>query len=160
PAAGAPAAGGGAAAVDLSSMTPREAADRLFNRVMQNVSSGDTVQARTFLPMAIAAYGRVGELDTDGRYHLAVLHLVGGDAKSARTEAGLILATEPRHLFGLFTAAQAETAAGNTARARELYERFLAAYETERTRDLPEYRDHQQALAPMLEEARRAAGGS
>jgi hypothetical protein len=151
---------GNAAAVDLSSMTPREAADRLFNRVMQSVSSGDTAQARTFLPMAIGAYGRVGQLDTDGRYHLAVLHLVGGDAQSARTESNAILAAEPRHLFGLFTAAQAETQLGNQARARDLYQRFLSAYETERTRDLPEYRDHQQALGPMRQEAERAVGGS
>jgi len=146
---------GNAAAVDLGSMSPREAADRLFNRVMQNVSGGDTAQARTFLPMAIAAYERVGDLDTDGRYHLAVLHLVNGDAQAARTEADAILTREARHLFGLFTAAQAETQLGNSSRALELYERFLSAYETERARDLPEYRDHQQALAPMREEARR-----
>lgn len=144
--------------VDLGSMTPRDAADRLFNRVMQNVSSGDTAQARTFLPMAIAAYGRVGSLDTDGRYHLAVLHLVNGDARAARAESDAILASEPRHLFGLFTAAQAETQLGNQARARELYQRFLSSYEAERTRDLPEYRDHQQALGPMREEAQRLVG--
>ncbi|HEV2148522.1 MAG TPA: hypothetical protein VGR37_14055, partial [Longimicrobiaceae bacterium] len=154
----APAANPGA--VDLSSMTPREAADRLFNRVMQNVSSGDTAQARAFLPMAVAAYGRVDDLDDDGRYHLAVLHLVGGNPQAARTEANAILAGDPRHLFGLFTAAQAEQALGNGTRARELYQRFLGAYETERNRDLPEYRDHAQALAPMREEAQRAVGGS
>jgi hypothetical protein len=147
-------------AVDLSSMSPREAADRLFNRVMQNVSSGDSAQARAFLPMAIAAYGRVGDLDDDGRYHLAVLHLVGSDPQSARTEANAILAGNPRHLFGLFTAAQAEQALGNQTRARELYGRFLDAYETERTRELPEYQDHAQALVPMREEAQRAVGGS
>ncbi len=152
---------GNAAAVDLSSMSPREAADRLFNRVMQNVSSGDTAQARTFLPMAIAAYERVGgDLDTDGRYHLAVLHLVNGDAQAARAEADAILARETRHLFGLFTAAQAETQLGNSSRALELYERFLSAYETERSRDLPEYRDHQQALVPMRDEARRIVGAN
>jgi hypothetical protein len=151
---------GNPGAVDLSSMTPREAADRLFNRVMQSVSSGDTAQARTFLPMAIGAYGRVGQLDTDGRYHLAVLHLVGGDARSALSEANTILAAEPQHLFGLFTAAQAETQLGNRARAQALYQRFLSAFETERSRDLVEYRDHQQALAPMRQEAERAVGGA
>ena len=64
---------GGAASIDLSSMTPRQAADRLFNRVMSSVAAGDSAQARTFLPMAIGAYARVQGLDLDGRYHLAVL---------------------------------------------------------------------------------------
>ncbi|HEX2092131.1 MAG TPA: zinc ribbon domain-containing protein [Longimicrobiaceae bacterium] len=160
--AGGPARGpaGNPGAVDLSSMTPREAADRLFNRVMQSASAGDTAQARSFLPMAIAAYGRVPELDTDGHYHLAVLHLVGGDTQAARAEANAILARDPQHLFGLFTAAQAERAMGNQARARELFQRFLDAYDTESQRELPEYRDHAQALGPMRQEAERAVGGA
>jgi hypothetical protein len=149
---------GDARAVDLSSMSPREAADRLFNRVMQNVSAGDTAQARTFLPMAVAAYGRVEPLDTDGRYHLAVLHLVGDNPRSARAEADSILAAEPRHLFGLFTAAQAEGALGNPTESRGLYQRFLDAYEVERQRELPEYQDHAQALPPMRAEAQKAIG--
>lgn len=146
---------GNPGAVDLASMTPREAADRLFNRVMQSVSSGDTAQARAFLPMAISAYGRVENLDTDGRYHLAVLQLVGGNPREARKESDAILAKEPRHLFALFTAAQAEQALGNAGQAKELYGKFLAAYDSESRRDLPEYRDHQQALAPMRDEAQR-----
>lgn len=150
---GAPA--GNARAVDLSSMTPREAADRLFNRVMENVTRGDTAQARTFLPMAIAAYGRVEPLDSDGHYHLAVLHLVGGDPRSARAEADLILETRPTHLFGLFTAAQAEQAMGNSANAQALLQRFLASYPTERGQALPEYSDHASALPPMKTEAER-----
>jgi hypothetical protein len=149
---------GDARAVDLSAMSPREAADRLFNRVMQNVSAGDSAEARRFLPMAMAAYGRVEPLDTDGRYHLAVLHLVDRDAPSARAQADTILAEHPRHLFGLFTAAQAEGAMGNRDGARALYRRFLDAYETERQQELPEYQDHAQALPPMREEAQRVLG--
>ena len=44
-------------------MTPRERADNLFNRVMQNVSSGDSTQAKFFLPMALSAYEAVPGLD-------------------------------------------------------------------------------------------------
>lgn len=146
-------------AVDLSKMTPREAADRLFNRVMQNVSSGDTAQAKMFLPMAISAYGRVESLDTDGRYHLAILQLVGGNPQEALKESNGILAKEPRHLFALFTAAQAEQALGEPGKAKELYGKFLGAYDSESKRDLPEYRDHQQALAPMRDEAQRVVNG-
>ena len=54
---GLPAAGlaTGGAPPDISNMSPIEAADRLFNRVMQATSSGDSAQAQAFLPMAIAA---------------------------------------------------------------------------------------------------------
>lgn len=154
------AAPAGPSPVDLSSMTPREAADRLFNRVMTSVSNGDTAQARAFVPMAVQAYQRVEELDTDAHYHLAVLHLVGGNPQAARTEANAILAREPQHLFALFTAAQAEQGMGNQERARELYSRFLTHYDQEAGRDLPEYGHHSQALPPMRQEAERLVGGA
>ncbi|MBV9774826.1 MAG: hypothetical protein JO040_12810 [Gemmatimonadetes bacterium] len=150
---------GNPGAIDLNKMTPREAADRLFNRVMQGVSSGDTAQAKMFLPMAISAYGRVEALDTDGRYHLAVLQLVGGNPQEALKESDQVLAKEPKHLFALFTAAQAEQALGESAKAKELFGRFLGAYDSESKRDLPEYKDHQQALAPMRDEAQRVVSG-
>jgi hypothetical protein len=158
----APFAGGGGdpSRVDLSSMTPREAADRLFNRVMQSVAGGDSAQAQRFLPMAISAYGRVAELDADGHYHLAILQLVAGDARAARAEADTILTRDPRHLFGLFTAAQAEKTMGNAAASKALYQRFLNAYDAEVKRALPEYKEHEQALPPMKEEAQRQVAGA
>lgn len=158
PASGPPITGtaGDPSRVDLASMTPREAADRLFNRVMQNVSSGDTAQARQFLPMALMAYQRVPDIDLDGRYHLAVLQLVNNDPQSARAQADTILAAEANHLYGLFTAAQAEQAMGNQSAARDLFQRFLANFDTEVDRDRPEYRDHAQVLPAMREEAQRA----
>jgi hypothetical protein len=139
--------------VDLSSMTPREAADRLFNRVMQNVSEGDTAQARQFLPMALAAYERAGELDRDGHYHVAVLELVNDNPAAARAHADTILAEEPDHLFGLATAAQAEMAMGNRAAAEALYRRLLEVYDVESRRSLPEYDDHPQVMPAIRAEA-------
>lgn len=152
----APAAGGagGAAAVDLSSMTPREAADRLFNRVMTAVSSGDSAQARTFAPMAVGAYQRVPELDLDGRYHLAVLQLVNGEPEAALEQTALIRQAEPNHLLALFTAGEAQRALGDEAAARDLFQRFLDAYEAEITRPLPEYQDHARILPIQREQAR------
>jgi hypothetical protein len=148
--------GGNPANVDLASMTPRQAADRLFNRVMQNVSTGDTAGARQFLPMAVAAYDRARPLDNDGRYHLAVLHLVGNRFDAARAQSDTILASNPKHLFGLFTGAQAAQGAGDRAASRDLYRRFLAAYDSESARkDVLEYADHSQALPAMKAEAER-----
>ncbi len=157
-AAGPPITGTRAAApgVDLSSMTPREAADRLFNRVMQNVSDGDTAQARQFLPMALAAYERAGELDRDGHYHVAVLELVNENPAAARARADTILAGEPDHLFGLATAAQAEMAMGNRAEAEALYRRLLEVYDVESRRSLPEYDDHPQVMPAVRAEALEA----
>src|SRR5687767_9502218 len=59
------ASSGDPSAVDLASMTPRERADRLFNRVMQGISGGDTTQVGFFAGMAIQAYGMVPERDAD-----------------------------------------------------------------------------------------------
>jgi hypothetical protein len=152
--------GGNPQAVDLSSMTPREAADRLFNRVMTATSAGDTAQAQRFLPMAIMAYQRVESLDADGRYHLAALHLVGGDYAGARAEADSILAANPTHLFGLFTAGEAETGRGNAVAAKDFYRRFLAAYASEMAKRLPEYEEHSQGLPAMKAQATAKANGA
>jgi tetratricopeptide (TPR) repeat protein len=157
---GAPAAGN-PGAVDLASMTPREAADRLFNRVMQNVSSGDSATAKQFLPMAVAAYDRARPLDRDMRYHLAVLHLVGGNFDAARAQSDTILSTNPNHLFGLFTGAQAAQGRGDTAASVSLFRRFLEAFESETARkDVIEYAEHSRALPAMKAEAERATQGA
>ena len=144
---------GDARAVDLASMTPHQAAERLFNRVMRALSAGDTAQARTFVPMALAAYQRVPDLDIDARYHLGTLHLLAEDPTAARAEADTILTADPNHLFGLFVAAQAEQAQGDQAAARELYQRFLEVYPAEAQRGLAEYQAHQSALDGMRADA-------
>ena len=156
PAAAAPAPGGPAenpGAVDLSSTNPREAADRLFNRVMTAVSTGDTAQALRFLPMAVMAYQRVDSLDADGRYHLGALYLTAGQWAQARAQADTMLAASPTHLFGLFVAAQAEARGGNQAAAKEFYRRFLQAYDSELAKKLPEYEEHAQGLPAMKAQA-------
>jgi hypothetical protein len=153
----APPAGAGPQGIDLSSMSPREAADRLFNRVMSSVAAGDVEQVRTFLPMALQAYAAVDETDADLYYHLGELHLVDGDPASARAAAEKILAEQPTHLFGLHTAARARAEQGDAEGAAALYRRFLDSYTAEVARDLPEYRDHAQALPTMRAQAEQLA---
>lgn len=144
--------------VDLASMTPRERADRLFNRVMQGVSSGDTAQLGFFAGMAIQAYGMVPERDADLHYHLGELYRLTGDAASARAQADTILAADPQHLFGLYGAARAEELRGGEAVARGLYQRFLDAYAAQVARNLPEYQEHSQGLPGMRAAAQQAVG--
>lgn len=140
--------------------TPREQADRLFNRVMQSLAMGDSAQASFFLPMAILAYKQAGDLDADGHYHLAVLETTAGNYAAAREAADRILAEAPDHLLGLGAAARAAAQAGDVATARRLYARLLGVYDEERVRERPEYRDHAQILPDYKDEAQRFVGGS
>jgi hypothetical protein len=160
PAAGAMGAPSGPQGVDLSSMTPREAADRLFDRIMRTASQGDSAQARSFVSMALDAYGQVPDLDNDALYHIGVLHLLNGNAEEARASADRILSVEPNHLFGLFTAAQAAAQQGNRAESVSLFRRFLESYPVEVARDLPEYTAHSPAFPEMRAEAQAAVQGS
>jgi tetratricopeptide (TPR) repeat protein len=138
--------------------TLREQADQLFNRIMETYSAGDTARARFFLPMALTAYREAGVADADGLYHLSLLEIAAGDGAAALATAERILATTPEHLLGLAAAAQAARALDRTDTARALYERFLAAYDDERTRDRVEYREHGPMLPVYLEEARSFLG--
>jgi hypothetical protein len=153
-------AAGDPSAIDLASMSPRERADRLFNRVMEGTASGDTAQTAFFTEMAVQAYGMVEERDADLHYHLAELSHVAGDAAGARAHADSILAADPAHLFGLYTGARAEALRGDSAAARALFQRFVDGYAGEVARNLPEYQGHAQGLPAMRAEAERALGGS
>ncbi len=146
--------------VDLASMTPEEAALRLFNRVMRAEGSGDTAQARQFAPMAIAAYMRIQVLGADERFHLSLLYVVAGDAAAALDEARMILLDHPSHLLGLVSAAQAAILTGDEDGGAEYYGTFLGSYETEIASGLAEYGQpasggHLDYLVEQREEARR-----
>ena len=143
----------GPAGVDLSSMTPREAADRLFNRVMTAVAADDSTEVVSFLPMAIRALELAAPLDTDGKFHLVLLRLTGQFNAEALEGAEEILSEQPNHLLGLAMAGDASIALGDSASARAYYGRWLDAYETETGKDLLEYRDH----GPMFPEMRVTA---
>ena len=143
----------GAASVDLSSMTPREAADRLFNRVMTAVAADDSTEVVSFLPMAIRALELAEPLDTDGKFHLVLLRLTGQFNAEALEGAEEILSEQPNHLLGLAMAGDASIALGDSGSARAYYGRWLNAYETETGKDLLEYRDH----GPMFPEMRVTA---
>ena len=138
---------GGASSVDLSTMTPRQAADRLFNRVMSAASAGDVAEVTNFLPMAISAHEMVEELDADGKFHLVTLRLQGSMHEDALVTAEEILAEQPDHLLALAGAADASLALGDSASGRAFYQRWLDAYDSEMAKDLSEYRDHS-ALLP------------
>jgi tetratricopeptide (TPR) repeat protein len=162
PTAGIPPAGIGAAPnVDLSTMSPREAADRLFNRVMAGLSTGDTDEVESFLPMAIDAYHLVPSLDADGYFHLSLLQQAAGDHQAGLESARTVLTSEPDHLLALYAAGEAARELGEAEQAREYFQRLLDAFDQESARALPEYQEHAGFLPSIRETAREfvAAGG-
>lgn len=155
---GAPAASAGAPP-DISDMTPREAADRLFDRVMRAEAAGDVQQVETFLPMAIAAHDRARPLDPDGLFHLSLLYQAANDFDGALNAAAEILARDPDHLLGLMSAGESSRRGGDPTTAREYAERFLDVYDAQLARGLEEYDAHSDLLLPYRQTARTLTGG-
>lgn len=141
-------------APDISSMTPAERADRLFDRVMRLSSEGKSDSAAFFGPMALGALEALAPLDLHRRFDVGLVALVTGDVTLAKAQADTILAQRPTHLLGLTLAARAADARGSTAAARDFRRRMLAAEATEKARALPEYTDHASEIAAALSAAR------
>jgi hypothetical protein len=139
-------AGLGAATTDISNMSPREAADRLYDHVMRSISAGDTASALQFQPMAVQAYERAEPLDLDGLFHEALLELMA-DPAAAEATAQRILEAEPDHILGLGVAAQAAVAMGDSAKAKDDYEHLLRVYDAQSGRNLVEYDGHRNLMA-------------
>lgn len=139
--------------------TPREQADRLFGRIMQERENGNLEQARFFAPMAIQAYQAAEPLDDDAFYHLSLIHSVAGDFDAARRTAEQILSQNPNHLLGLAALAEAQTGSGDLAGARETWQRYLDHLETERVKPLTEYQAHAPVLDIYAQQARESVGG-
>ncbi|HSH76279.1 MAG TPA: zinc ribbon domain-containing protein, partial [Longimicrobiales bacterium] len=127
---------------DLSSMTPREAADRLYDRVMRAVSAGDSAGAQAFLPMALGAYERARPLDHDGLFHLSLLNRTAMNVEEALANALEVLNEDPNHLLALTAAAEAAADLGRREDAEAYYRRVLEVFDAEMARGLQEYADH------------------
>lgn len=152
-AASAPIGGGSGGSPPPLTGTPREQADRLFNRVMQAMERGDTAQARFFTPMAIQAYQMAEPLDDDGVFHLSLVQTAGGDPKAGLASAREVLERSPDHLLALIAAAQAGEAAGDAAAARQYYGHYVRVFEKESAKRLPEYVDHASVLPAYRDQA-------
>jgi len=146
PAGGGVPAGGvdpnGPGTTDISQMSPREAANRLFDRVMMAAESGDSVGAQGFLPMAIQAYEMAQPLDMDGLYHLSLLRRTGAQLESALATAQQMLEGEPNHILGLSAAAEASVQLGLMDEAAVYFQQIMDNIDSEIARPLPEYQAH------------------
>ena len=136
------AAAPGARAPDISGMTPRERADRLFDRIMRLDTEGKKDSVQFFAPMAIAAYQMIQDPDADARYDMGRIAVVSGAAPAAKIEADSILAKQPTHLLGLVLAMQAARANGDSVGAKTYLARLRTAQKPELAKKLPEYDRH------------------
>ena len=143
------------AAPDISSMSPEEQADRLFNRVMRLSSEGKADSAAFFSSMAIGALESLQPLDAHRRYDMGLVALVGGDVARAKAQADTILAQRRTHLLGLSLAARVADAQGDPTAARAFRRRLLAAESAERAAGLQEYTDHDADVRAAIEQARK-----
>lgn len=138
---------------DLSTMSPREAADRLFNRVMTAKENGNAEEAQRFAPMALQAYERAGATDNDARYHLALIYLVAGDLQGARAQLARLRQAVPNHLLGYMLESDIAEQSGNAEGVAKAYKGFLAAYASEMPKAREEYQDHHDSIERFRAEA-------
>jgi predicted nucleic acid-binding Zn ribbon protein len=149
------------AATDLTQLSPREQADRLFDRVMRESEAGQSDSVRLFAPMAIQATEMLGSaLDADARLHHGQIYLAVGQTAAARAQADTILSSSPTHLYGLVLRIRVADADSDAAATRRALRAFAAAYASERAKNLPEYAQHDQLLVQTKDLADRTAGGA
>lgn len=142
--------------VDLASMSPREAADRLFNRIMMADEQGNMAEVMQFAPMAIEAYALVENLDADAHYHLGLIHAATGDLDNVRKEIGILKQFAPNHLLGLLLEYDVAKQQGDQGAAEMAVSAFKTAYPSEFMAGRPEYQAHAKTIERFL--AAKAGG--
>jgi len=145
---------------DLSTMAPREAADRLFNRIMTAAEGGDSQAALRFVPMALKAYERLAPLDNDARYHVGLIHATAGDLDGTRADIAMLRQSVPDHLLAIMLEHTIAKQLGDQDAAAHAYKTFLAAYDAEIVTGRVEYRDHQRGIDSFRRAAKASIGGS
>jgi len=140
-------------APDISSMSPTERADRLFQRVMEYVAQGKSDSVAFFAPMAIQSQLALAPLDAHRRYDLGLLGMVSGDGALASAQADSILGEQPDHLLGLILSMRAAGMRGDASARAGFAARLLAVADRERAKRLAEYVDHDPDITAALREA-------
>jgi hypothetical protein len=141
--------------VDLARLSPREAADRLFDRVMISREAGKLDSAAFFAPMALRAYAMLDGLDADARFHIGLLELAAGNPAGAEAQADTLAQAVPTHLYAFMLRADAARARGDTAAGERADQAYLRHYDAETAANRPEYAPHAPWLATYRDGIRR-----
>ena len=146
--------------IDISQMAPREAADRLFNRIMTANEQGNREEALRFVPMAVQAYNNLPSLDGDALYHLGLIHSVASDHDNLARQIAALRQGAPDHLLALsLEYGEAEQSKDSAAMTRIL-KAFMAAYNTEMMMDRTEYAGHRNSIERVRTAATSTGAGS
>jgi hypothetical protein len=155
----------GARASDISQLSERERAGRLFDRVMMLAeeraldsldfaAAGKEDSLQFFAQMAIQAHLMLQPRDADVRYDLGRIAEVAGVPQLARAQSDSILAAQPTHLLGLILGASSARHLGDSSAAEALERRLLEVAPAEEARALPEYTAHRNDIVAAVEDAR------
>jgi hypothetical protein len=148
----------GIRAPDISSMSPQERADRLYNRVMTLATEGKVDSVQFFAPMALIAYRDLAPFNADERYDMGRIGEVAGALPFAKAQADSILMANPTHLLGLILEARLATIAGDSTAVRTYERRLIAAEKPELATKRDEYIRHQDDISNALKQARKSTG--
>lgn len=151
--------GGLGPAPDISNMTPRQQADRLFERIIMAHERDDAERVAFFRPMALDAYALVGELDSDARYHVGLIHAITGSTQAALAQADSLNQTASGHLLASMLRGTVAQVLGNAEAAQQVYREFLANYDSEIATEKPEYEPHRPAIDAFREQALESISG-
>lgn len=154
-----PGALGPAPNVDLASMSPGEAADRLFNRVAMALQVRDSVEVMNFLPMALDAHDMAQPLSEVRLFRLSFLQRVATEYDQALATALDGLARDPNHLLLLSAAAEASRELGDLEGARTYFQQLVDVWEAETALDRQDYQDHARLLPILREDAQTFLNG-
>ncbi|MEZ4417241.1 MAG: hypothetical protein R3E10_15915 [Gemmatimonadota bacterium] len=149
---------GAAPWVDLTQISPQEAADRLFVRVMRAARAGDQAEVVNFLPMAVGAFEMLDPLGPGDAFRLALLQQVGGAFDASYQTMIKGLEEEPAHLLLLGGAAELAWAMGDADSARGYARRMLNAYDGELAKRRAEYDRSSDVLSTMRTRALQITG--
>jgi hypothetical protein len=138
---------------DLSSMSPRERFNRLYNRIMRGAEAGDQATVARFTPMALLAYAQLDTLDADARFHAALLRVHTGDTAAARALGDSVLIQSPGHLFGYVILGTAARWGKDEPALRRAYAGFLKHYDAEMKAGRAEYTEHAKSLSDFRRSA-------
>ncbi len=151
--------GATAGAPDISSLSPREQADRLFEIVMTAHEQGDFDRVSQFASMALQAYDLLGPLDADAHYHVGLMSAITGDAPEALARVDSIRSTAPNHLLATMLRNSVAQMQGDSAMVAESQQKFLEDYETEMATDRLEYQLHERAIENFKARVEGTTGG-
>src|SRR6202171_5410741 len=146
----------GVRAPDISSLSPQERADRLYNRVMLLATQGKTDSVQFFAPMALTAYQMLAPLNADQRYDMGRIGEVVGAFPLAKAQSDTILRENPNHLLGLILEARLATLTGDTTQLHSYERRLMAAQKSELPKKREEYLRHQDDITNALQQAKKS----